>query len=617
MRKRIKNYIVGPTLENSKLEGEKYKVVWGLPIYSSDTISSIAYAGEEILLVLFPVMGLLATSTMVKVMCAIIGLLVILVVCYRQTIDAYPEGGGAYIVGVDNLGTVPGLVAASSLSVGYILTVAVSSCSGAAAVTSAFPALAPYKALIAFVVVCILTWGNLRGMRESAVMFGLPTYFFIFSIMALIVTGFVKAATGNVPAVQNLELAQTANDVSLFLILRAFASGCTALTGVEAVSNGVPSFQEPSPKNAKLVLTLMACVVGFTFISTAVLTNIYGITPSENSTAIAALAGAIFGSNSIFFYVFQIATVIILSLAANTAYAGMPLLLAMVARDGYMPRQFTQRGARLNFSNGVILIFILASLLIFVFDADTHALLPLYATGVFVSFTISQAGMFMHWYRKKNAGWKKKAAVNAVGTVICAVVCIVIAVTRFIEGAWVVVVLIPLLVVVKLVIKKHYDNVYQQLKITKDINEKIHRHEFEGTSKAKVILPVQSVNKSFVKALNYTISLNPKDIEYYHVSGGDGREMKLAEELEKINVPNTRFSCDITHYRDINDVLLKHIDEEMGKLKKGEMLTVVIPQLVCRKKIYSVLHNQTSVQLKLALANKRNVTVVSIPYIIV
>ena len=218
MKRSFKSLIIGPTLENQRLEGEKYKVVWGLPIYSSDTISSIAYAGEEILLVLFPVLGLMATSTLVKVMCAIIGLLAILVICYRQTIDAYPGGGGAYIVGVDNLGTIPGLVAASSLSVGYILTVAVSSCSGAAAVISAFPVLAPYKVWIAFAVVCLLTWGNLRGMRESAVMFGLPTYFFIISILVLIVTGFVKAANGDVPVAQSTELAQTAGDVSVFLI---------------------------------------------------------------------------------------------------------------------------------------------------------------------------------------------------------------------------------------------------------------------------------------------------------------------------------------------------------------------------------------------------------------
>ena len=337
MRKRIKDFLIGPALENSQLEGEKLKIVWGLPIYSSDTISSVAYAGEEVLMVLFPIMGLLATRSLIYVMCSIIGLLAILVFCYCQTIDAYPQGGGAYIVGADNLGEVPGLVAASALLVGYILTVAVSSCSGAAAITSAFPAAEPYKVWIAFAIVCFLTWGNLRGVRESSVLFGVPTYFFIFSLLVMIVTGFVKVfLLGYEPPTPQVQM-QTMGDISLFLFLRAFASGCTALTGVEAVSNGVPSFKEPSARNAKIVLILMALVVGSTFISVAVLTNLYDIVPQDGVTAIASLASAIFG-NGVLFYVFQIATVIILSLATNTAFAGMPLLLAMIARDGYMPR---------------------------------------------------------------------------------------------------------------------------------------------------------------------------------------------------------------------------------------------------------------------------------------
>ena len=613
MKRKLKDIIIGPPLENTALEGEKFKVVWGLPIYASDTISSVAYAGEEILLVLLPVMAMAATGMLVKVMCAIIALLAILVICYRQTIDAYPQGGGAYIVGVDNLGTIPGLVAASSLSVGYILTVAVSSCSGAAAVVSAFPALAPYKALLAFFIVCILTWGNLRGMRESSVMFGLPTYFFIISIIVLIITGFVRVILGYEPPEANYT-AEAVGDITIFLVLRAFASGCTALTGVEAVSNGVPSFREPSAKNAKLVLTLMACIVGFTFISVAALTDIYHVFPTDEITAVAALASAVFGQGSLMFYVFQIATVIILSLAANTAFAGMPLLLAMVAKDGYMPRQFAQRGARLNFSNGVLMIFFLASALIFLFNADTHALLPLYATGVFVSFTISQAGMLVHWYRKRGEGWKKKAAVNAAGTLICALVCVVIAVTRFLEGAWVVVVLIPLLVIMKLKIKKHYDSVAQQLRITGNPAELLHKGS-GAAGNARVLMPVQSLNKSFIKALNYAVDTGAKEIEFYFVSDGSGKETQLEKELSELKIPNSYFNYDVTLLRNTNDILLKHVDELTSELGKGEMLTVVMPQFVCKEKWASILHNQTSIQLKLALSERKNVTVVSVPYI--
>lgn len=617
MKKKIKEALLGPTLENTQLEGEKFKVVWGLPIYSSDTISSVAYAGEEVLLVLFPVMGMLASGTLIKVMCAIIALLAILVICYRQTIDAYPSGGGAYIVGMDNLGTVPGLVAASSLMVGYILTVAVSSCSGAAAVVSAFPNLAPYKALIAFLVVCLLTWGNLRGLRESSVMFGLPTYFFIFSILALIFTGFYKVLVLGCQPPAPSEINQTLGDITLFLILRAFASGCTALTGVEAVSNGVPSFRDPAPKHAKLVLLLMALIVGFTFISVAVLTDMYHVTPQENVTAVASLASAIFGAGSILFFIFQIATVIILSLAANTAFAGMPLLLAMVAGDGYMPRQFTQRGARLNFSNGVLLIFILASLLIFMFKADVHSLLPLYATGVFVSFTISQLGMLLHWYKLKTPGWRKKAVINAIGTFICATVCIVIAVTRFMEGAWVVVILIPLLVMFMMQIKKHYTSVADELRIEGDPGVLVKKPDEEIKGSARVIMPVQSVNRSFVKALNYALTLHPEEIEYFFVSDGNkAREEKLRSRLESLGVGKAHFEICTTLIRNTNEILLQRVDEMAGSLDEGELLTVVMPQLVCSKKWTNILHNQTAVQLKLALAERMNVAVVSVPYYI-
>jgi amino acid transporter len=612
MRKKLKTLFLGPALEDAALEGEKFKVIWGLPIYASDTISSVAYAGEEILLVLFPVMGLAATRTTVGVMCAIIGLLLLLVFCYRQTIDTYPQGGGAYIVGADNLGQSAGLVAAASLSVGYILTVAVSSCSAAAAIVSAAPGLERYKALMAFAIVCVLTWGNLRGMRESSVMFGVPTYLFVASILTLIVTGFVRVYVLGYEPPPAAQVAQTAGDVTVFLLLRAFASGCTALTGVEAVSNGVPSFQAPAEKNAKRVLGLMALIVGVTFISIAALTHIYHITPRENVTAIASLAGAVFGSGSAMFYVFQIATVVILSLAANTAYAGMPLLLAMVARDGYMPRQLTQRGSRLNFSNGVALIFVTASALIFLFNADTHALLPLYATGVFVSFTISQAGMLAHWLHHRGRGWRHKAAINAVGTVICGVVCGIIAVTRFLEGAWVVVVLIPLLVLMMWRIKKHYTDVARQLKVQGDPADLVLRR---GRS-TRVVVPVQSLNQSFMKALNYTIALGFEHIELYHVGSGDEKDEKLRRQVEALHLPEAEYVSEITPLRNINEVLLRHIDTLRETLGEGETLTVVLPQFVIEKRIGALLHNQTSVQLKMQLNRRSDVTCISVPYIL-
>ena len=611
MKTRLRDLLIGKPLKDSDLNCEKLPVLWGLPIYSSDTISSVAYAGEEVLMVLLPVMGLLASHTLIYIMCAIIALLLILVFCYRQTIDAYPQGGGAYIVGADNLGEIPGLVAASSLSVGYILTVAVSSCSGAAAVVSAFPALAPYKAWIAFFIVCLLTWGNLRGMRESAVMFGVPTYFFILSIFVLIITGFVRAALGYEPP-ESAAVMETAGDVSVFLILRAFASGCTALTGVEAVSNGVPSFQEPSAKNAKLVLSLMAGIVGVTFISVAVLTDIYHIVPEEGMTAIASLASAVFGSGSVWFYIFQIATVVILSLAANTAYAGMPLLLAMVARDGYMPRRYTQRGTRLNFSNGVLLIFFSASALIFLFNADTHTLLPLYASGVFVSFTISQAGMFVRWAKAKPEGWRHRAVINALGTVICAVVCLVIAITRFAEGAWVVVIIIPLFVYTMLQIKRHYSKVSDDLRIGSMDEAKA---LVGNVRPGKVILPVQSLNRSFIKTLNCALGCGFEDIELYNVTSDEERALRLKKQIEELGL-GLHFVYEVTAYRNTNEVLLNHVTEEAGNLPEHQSITVMMGALVVTNPLKKFLHNQTSQRLSAQLEKNRNVNVFTVPYLV-
>ena len=422
--------------------------------------------------------------------------------------------------------------------------------------------------------------------------------------------GGVGEGLGYEPPAPEVQL-RTVGDVSLFLFLWAFASGCTALTGVEAVSNGVPSFKEPSAKNAKIVLILMALVVGSTFIGVAVLMNLYHIVPQEGVTAIASLAGGIFGHGSAPFFIFQIATVIILSLATNTAFAGMPLLLAMVAQDGYMPRQFAQRGTRLNFSNGVLLIFFASSILIFLFKADVHSLLPLYATGVFVSFTISQAGMLRHWTRRKGEGWKHKAAINGVGTAICGAVCLLIAGTRFVDGAWLVVIVIPLLVLLMKRINKHYDKVATSLRVTEDPESLLRR----TAAAPKVLMPVQSLNRSFLKSLNYVLSLGIKDIEFYYVSSGDGREEQLRQQLDALHIPGARFVSEVTLLRNTNEVLLRHVDELEKQMPKGGTLTVVLSQFTCSEPWANALHNQTSLQLKLQLNQRRNVTCISIPYI--
>lgn len=370
MSSRIRTLLLGKPLKDAELSGEKFNVLWGIPAFASDAISSVSYAGEEILLVLIPALGALAYGKFIPGVAAIIVLLGILVFCYRQTIDAYPQGGGAYIVADENLGEKPGLIAGAALIIGYILTVAVSACASAAAVTSAFPELFRYKALIAFALITLLTWGNLRGMRESAVMFGVPTYLFIFTMLALIVTGLIRYTTGDFTPAQQAIAVQNSTDTLLFVLLRAFASGCTALTGVEAVSNGVPNFRDPAPQNAKKVFYAMAGFVCIVFLGVSVLICLYRIVPNEEATAVSQLAAAVFGQGSLMYFVVQFMTVIILALAANTAFAGMPLLMALMAKDGYLPRQLVSRGSRLNFSNGILLLFGAASILVFAFNGD-------------------------------------------------------------------------------------------------------------------------------------------------------------------------------------------------------------------------------------------------------
>ena len=464
-KNKLLRLLLGRRLEDSQLSSEKFNTLWGIPVFASDAISSVSYAGEEILLVLIPVLGMMSFKFFLPIVVAIIGLLAILVFCYRQTIDAYPQGGGAYIVANENLGEKYGLVAGAALIIGYILTVAVSSCAGAAAITSAFPELNPYKAFIAIILIVILAWGNLRGIRESAVLFGLPTYVFILTMITMIVIGLIRFTSGAYTPEQTEIVTANAQDTLIFVILRAFASGCTALTGVEAVSNGVPNFKDPSQRNAKRVLYAMAGFVALVFFGVSVLVNLYHIIPSDQETVISLLAATIFGRGSAFYFVVQIMTVVILSLAANTAFAGLPLLMAIMARDGYLPRQLVTRGSRLNYSNGILILLFTASILVLAFNGSQHHLLPLYASGVFISFLLSQLGMVVHWKNYKGQGWQFKAAVNGFGTVITGITLVIIAIMKFTSGAWVTLLLIVVLVVLMLRIKNHYQSVADDLRI--------------------------------------------------------------------------------------------------------------------------------------------------------
>ena len=611
MLKKIKHLVLGQSLRSDALDHEKFSVIWGLPVLSSDAISSVSYACDEILMVLIPVLGMASYGLLMKVGFAIVFLLFILVFSYRQTINCYPQGGGSYIVASDNLGKVFGLIAAASLAIDYVLTVAVSVCAGTAAITSAFPQLLSMRTGIALIIISLLTIGNLRGMKDSSVLFGIPTYLFIITILLLIVTGFVKVLIFHETPAVSAAMPQYVENAGLLLFLKAFSSGCTALTGVEAVSDGIPNFREPAQKNAKRVLYLLAGLVFVIFLGISALASLYHIIPNANVTVIAMIAEAVFGNGTLLFYLVQVTTAVILTMAANTAFADLPLLLSILARDGFVPRQFMSRGSRLSFSNGILLLFFLSAALVIYFHASSHLLMPLYAVGVFLSFTLSQAGMFVRWVKRKEDKWKHKAFINGAGMVITGITCVIIAASKFLHGAWIVLICIPVLVYIMERIRRHYHYVKESLKIRSAEELQPYDLQIHG----RVILPVDSINRSFLKAYHYACSLQVREMEFYHVNTNAEATEKLQELYQQMRL-NIPLIVEDAPYRNVNGMILHHVEEAQNDLKKKESVTVILPQFVMKKKRFHALHNQTSMQLKLQLSKLRNVSVVSVPYII-
>ncbi|MEA5007477.1 APC family permease [Clostridium tyrobutyricum] len=614
MKFKLGKFLIGESLKTEELKGQKLNVFLGLPILSSDAISSVAYAGEEILWVLIPVIGMMAYKYMFLASLCIVFLMFVVTLSYRQTIDAYPGGGGSYVVAKDNLGKIPGLVAGASLTIGYILTVAVSASAGTAAITSAIPEILHYKVLITILLILVMTIGNLRGLRESSKTFGTPTYIFMILILAMIVWGIFKVKVLGYTPMPVYKVPQITGDITLFLFLRAFSSGCTALTGIEAVSNAIPNFEEPSQKNAKMVLGLLSLVVFLIFGGLSYLATLYHAVPNSQVTVVAQIASQVFGNN-ILFYVVQGATAIILILASNTAFAGLPMLLAYIAKDGFAPRQFAKRGKRLGYSNGIVTLSIISIILVIIFKSDTHYLMPLYAVGVFISFTLSQLGMFIRWRRKKQHAWRRKSIINGIGAFITFVTAVILGITKFISGAWIVFIVIPILVYFMLIIKKHYSEVARQLKLS--INEMPKEINFKD-QKRYVIVPIDTLNKSFLKALNYARTISD-NIIIFHVSVDDMTTEKL---LKKWNEYNNEYNMDIpiivkkSPYRSIVGPLVKFIESEEYSAGPKDTVTVVLPQFVVTKWWGNILHNQTALLIKTILLKRRNIAIVTVPYII-
>ena len=614
---RIKEILLGEPIKNSQLQHEKLSKIWGLPIMASDAVSSVAYAIEEILLVLIPAIGLLAFDSIPFIVIPILLLLTILIVSYSQIIDHYPSGGGAYSVAKENIGKGASLLCASALIIDYILTVAVSISSSTAAIASAFPGISGdwEKIIISLVSIAIITLINLRGVREASKIFGLPTYIFIFSMAILIVTGLIRMLMGDLNAIQYTREqtgailpAETYQGIIIILMLRAFSSGCSAMTGVEAVSNAVPSFKSPSTKNAKIILYALGGIIIFILGGISILAIRLNVIPQEQGpTVMSQITNAVFGHNFMF-YIIQIFTSLILILAANTAFNGLPQLLYVLAHDGYVPRQFSSRGTKLSFSNGILFIFFCASALVIIFKSNVHALIPLYSVGVFISFTLAQFGMFKKWITTKEKNWQYKCWINGFGALVTLVVSIIVFCTKFMNGAWLLAIGIPVLMLFMYFINKHYTYIGEQLKL----NSFHPYYDKYMTSSTHCIVLIHDINKPFLKAINYANSISD-DITVLHVCRHPEHANFLRKEWEALDIPVKLVVLE-TPYQDIIKPLDDYLWKRESNLKPGENISVITVKFISEHWYDGLLHNQTTYFLSRHLNKHKNVTTIVMPF---
>jgi len=610
MLENLKRILVGRPLASAEAEHQRLPKTIALAVFSSDAISSTAYATEEILHVLVPLAAMAALGYLVPISLIVVFMLAIVSMSYRQTVHAYPHGGGSYVVSRENLGRGPSLVAGASLLVDYILTVAVSVSAGVAAIISAIPEVTEHRVTLGLGLVTLITLANLRGIKESGRVFAAPTYIYILALGSLILIGLFRSYTGSLPP---LPVDQEALDaftgggviqgVTLFALLRAFSSGAVALTGIEAISDGVPAFRKPAAKNAAATLTWMAIILATFFFGISLLATRLQPTLSEHETVLSTLGTAVFGRGTVMYIVLQASTAAILVLAANTAYADFPRLSSIIARDGFLPRQFATRGDRLVFSNGIVLLAISAAILLVVFGGTTTALIPLYAVGVFTSFTLSQSGMVRHHLRLKEPGWKRGVAISAVGAVATFIVLLIVAVSKFTIGAWVPAVLIPLIVLLFKGIRRHYDRVNKMLHVEPGWKAPRMNHT--------VIVLVGRVHRGVLEALAYARSLAPNHLAAVSVVTDDEEQRAIEAQWEsyEITVP-----LEMVHspYRDLVGSIMKYIDD-LDDRWQNDIVTVLIPEFVVTHWWEQLLHNQTALFLKARLLFRPNIVVTSVP----
>jgi len=600
----FKRLLIGRPLKSTELGEQKINKTKALAILSSDALSSVAYGPEQILLVLITI-GTAAYWYSLPIALGVLVLLAALILSYRQIIFAYPHGGGAYVVSKNNLGTNYGLVAGGSLLVDYILTVAVSVSAGTDAITSAFPMLHSYNIPISILFVVLITILNLRGVTESASILAYPVYLFVFALFIMIGTGLFRVASGGVPAELHTSIGTPVAGISLFLLLRAFASGSSALTGVEAISNAIPNFKDPAPNNAAKTLIAMGILLAILFTGIVSLAYFYGVSPRSESTVVSQIAENIFGRNFMYYFI-QGTTALILILAANTGYTAFPLLAVNLAKDKFIPRIFTIRGDRLGYSNGIQILGLLSIILIIAFKGKTEQLIPLYAVGVFIPFTLSQTGMIVKWVREKPVGWKWKLTINTIGAIISFVVTLMFFLTKFTQ-VWPVLIFIPAIVYIFYKIKGHYDSVGEQLRI-RSLEDK------ETISGNVIIVPVAGITQVVSNSLAYAKSLKPDRLIAVYVAFSREDEKRLEEKWNKWQ-PDVRLVTLHSQYRSIIQPLTKFIDTVEHKAEEANyQVTVIIPQFILRKGWHNILHNQSSLLIRAYLLYRRNVVVATVPY---
>jgi amino acid transporter len=606
----LKRILVGQPLSTEQQQHQRLRKIVALAVFASDPISSTAYATEAIMLVLLMV-GTGALTLSIPICIAIITLLLIVGFSYRQTIHAYPSGGGAYIVAHENLGQLPGLIAAGALLIDYVLTVAVSIAAGVFAITSlastwGYPNLADYRVEISLACITIITIVNLRGVKESGAIFAAPTYLFVISMLICIGIGIGQLMlTGTVPYLPEPAVVPSpTHTLTLFLILQAFSAGCTALTGVEAISNGVPAFRQPESKNAATTLLVMLMILGTIFLGITVLAHFIGVVPREEESVVSQVARAVIGTGP-FYFIIQVATALILVLAANTSYADFPRLSSILSRDRFLPRQFSSRGDRLVFSNGILILGLLAALLIIIFDAREQAMLPLYAIGVFISFTLSQGGMVSHWLRTREPGWQRSVVINGIGATLTAIVFMVIIVTRFTRGAWAVLVAIPLIVLLFRAIHQHYINVALQLSLTE-------ARPVGAVQRHTALVLVSGIHRGVIPALEYAQSIASDNTTALYVDLDPEETLKMQAKWAKW-ASGTPLVVLPSPYRSLVRPILSYVDE-LDKRYDDDVLTVILPEFIPSKWWQHLLHNQTALLIKAALLFRKGIIVTSVPY---